>query len=319
MPEITTNKKTEPAAMGGAPKRMAIRPLKTYRGDVEEVIQRQKESLAQIALAEQQKKAAEKKEKTLPSLDVQTKKRIFVAVSIVISVVVVTGGTFAALRYTNFSFSLWNKNTGAVTQTIITVPAIIRPDYEHEVDMNAITSKENVATLVRGEAAQVRNSSSILNIFFTRASTPPLPNVAVGKQIVSAGAFLTGYFGNAPDTLARSLNNNFMLGVYYDSAKKGHPFLILTTSSFETSFAAMLSWERTLPQDMGPLIGSSEGVGDFKDIVIYNKDTRSLLDRNGEPVFIYSFIDRNTILVAPDKETFGSIINLLNQQKETPQ
>lgn len=318
-PQNSAPKKTTeaPATKTDVARRMAIRPLKTYRGDVEEVIQRQKESLAKIALAEQQKKAAEQGKK--PAVGSPMQKRTIIVALAVVVIIAVAGGIAFSLRYMHFSFALFKKDASTVAQKTITVPALVPPHFEREIDISTHISKESIVSIASDEAGQARDAGSVLNIFFTRPSAQPLPDVSVGKETVPAGTFLKTYFTSVPDSLSRFVNDPFMLGIYYDATKKGHVFLIFTTDSFETAFAAMLSWEKILPQDMGPLIGSQGGIGDFKDVVIRNKDTRALLDRTGEPVFIYSFIDRKTMLITEDKDTFGNILDLLNQPKRVIQ
>ncbi|MDO8572824.1 MAG: hypothetical protein Q7S11_03600 [bacterium] len=299
--------------------RMTIRPLKTYRGDAEEAIQRQKESLASIALREQKKRAAEKESETPPTISPENQKRIMVIAAIVVGLIAAGGGIFTLVRYGNFSFTSTPPGETVVVKINSSTPFIIVPRYEREVDSTANNSKNTLADTVADEAGKTPESGSITNIALTQVRMQGLPDLVAGKSNLPAGVFLSTYFTNAPDVLVRALDDNFMLGIYYDTAQKGHAFLIFKTNSFEASFAGMLSWEKTLLQNLGFLIGSKEGTGRFKDVVMQNKDTRALLDRAQEPVFIYSFVDRNTLLVAPDKETFGNILDILNQPKRVTQ
>lgn len=308
---------TEGASTGTA-SRMAIRPLKTYRGDTEEAIQRQKESIASIALTEQKKRAEEKKFEVPPLIHPENRRRIIIVASVMIGILALGGGTFYLIRTGNFSFPATKPTTTVAVKTNAKTPAIISPRYEREVVVEQDISKNTLAKIVAEETLKAQEAGAITNIFFTQTRSQTLKN-PLGKDIVPTGTFINEFFVDAPEILKRSLDNDFMLGVYYDSSQKGHAFFILKTSSFETSFAGMLSWEKTLPQDLGLVIGSKEGVGGFKDIVMRNKDTRALLDRGQAPVLLYSFIDRDTILVAPDKETFGNVIDILNQPKRITQ
>lgn len=298
---------------------MTIRPLKTYRGDAEEAIERQKESITSIALREQKKRAVEKSSEIPPKISPENQKRILIITAITIGVLAVGGGIFALVRSGNFSFTGTLPGDTVVVKNNTATPSLIPPRYEREVDVTTNTSKGALAGIVAEETGKGQEAGSITNVFLTQVRSQALQTVGAGKEIVSAGTFLSTFFTDAPDALKRSLDNNFMLGIYYDTAQKGHAFLVFKTNSFETSFAGMLAWEKTLPQDLGVLIGSKEGTGGFKDLVIRNKDTRALLDRGRDPVLLYSFIDRNTILVAPDKETFGSILDILNQPKRITQ
>ncbi len=316
-PENKTQNKSSNNSGGktGDSPHMGIRPLKTYRGDAEEAIQRQKESIASMALREQKKRAVEKEFEPPPAISPENQKRIMVIAAVVVGIATVGGGIFALVRYGNFSFTKTKPGDTVVVKNNSAAPSLISSRYEREVDVAAVTSKNALAQVVAEETGKTQEAGSITNIFLTQTRS----GLVAGKDTVSTETFLSTFFTDAPDPLKRSLDNNFMLGVYYDSGQKGHAFLVFKTNSFETSFAGILSWEKTLPQDLGALIGSKEGTGGFKDVVIQNKDTRALLDRGQEPVLLYSFIDRNTILVTPDKKTFGNILDILNQPKRVTQ
>jgi hypothetical protein len=51
---------------------------------------------------------------------------------------------------------------------------------------------------------------------------------------------------------------------------------------------------------------------DFKDLILSNKDTRSISDSGGKLLFFYSFIDRKYIILTTNSDTLGLIINRLN-------
>src|SRR3989344_248784 len=121
--------------------RMAIRPLKTYRGDAEEAIQRQKESLASMALREQKKRAAGKEFETSPTISPENQKRIMVIAAITIGVAAIGGGIFALVRYGNFSFTKTNPGDTVVVKNNPATPSLISPRYEREIDVTAVTSK----------------------------------------------------------------------------------------------------------------------------------------------------------------------------------
>src|SRR3989344_19179 len=204
--------------------RMTIRPLKTYRGDAEEAIQRQKESLASMALREQKKRAAGKEFETSPTISPENQKRIVVIAAITIGVAAIGGGIFALVRYGNFSFTKTNPGDTVVVKNNLATPSLISPRYEREVAVTINDSKNTMAEVVAEETRKVQEAGSITNIFLTQTHSQALQAVGAGKDIVSAGTFLTTFFGDAPEAIQRSLDNNFMLGIYYDTAQKGHAF-----------------------------------------------------------------------------------------------
>lgn len=294
-----------------------IRPLKTYLTDVQIAIERQQESIATIALAERRKREQEKASGGTENREVH--KRILVIGITICAVLVVGGGVFAGIRYGKISFGIPQAIKDSVVKNVLTAPALIPPARERNVDAGTTSSLENLSTIIAQEKNIAQSAGSITNMFLTRQRSQELSDILNGTEIVSTASFLSTFLPSAPDGLKRSLDGGFMLGIYYDIAQKGHVFVVFKTNSFETSFAGMLSWEKALPQDMGLLLGSREGTGGFKDLVMRNKDTRAVVDRAREPVLLYSFTDRNTILIAPDKETFGNILDILNQPKSITQ
>lgn len=296
-----------PAQVGG------IRPLKTYLTDVQTAIQEQKESIAKIALAERERREANK-EKEPPHREFSPQqKKMFVIAGSVLGIVVLVGGAWGALRFFNIELNL--PGTGEPTVEVkqkITSPSLIPPSHEKEIDVSGL-SYDALVTGVNTEVSQERGAQSVLNIFFTRGKMEPIEGVSLGKEMLTAPMFFSLFLPQAPEILARSLAPAFMVGVYHDVAQVGHPFIILKVTSFESSLAGMLAWEKTMSYDIGRLLGiRTEDTQGFKDIVIQNKDTRALLDRSREPVLIYSFLDRTTILITPDRRTFGDVLPLVN-------
>ena len=129
-----------------------------------------------------------------------------------------------------------------------------------------------------------------------------------------------------PDIIKRVLSNNFMIGTYYLSHKM--PFIVLKTSSFENTYAGMLSWEKDLEKDFkqlfhltgyesegGILAGLNPTVRkSFEDKVIANKDVRLLKDENSNIMLIYGIIDKETVIITTSDIAFKEVINRLNQE-----
>ena len=111
-----------------------------------------------------------------------------------------------------------------------------------------------------------------------------------------------------------------MAGVH--SFDGNHPFLVLKTGFYENAFAGMLEWERYMKDDLAPLFGpaktkipSGQIVADtvqepelvFVDSVIKNKDTRILRGKNGKTELLYSFVDKNTIIITTNEHTLEEV------------
>ncbi len=108
-----------------------------------------------------------------------------------------------------------------------------------------------------------------------------------------------------PQELTDSLADKFMLSKFYLS--KDWPILIFKIRSYELAFAGMIKWEKEMSSDLGGIFSPSKPGFDFQDKEIQNHDTRVLNDENGNSVLIYSFINRNYLVIAQKEEPLKEI------------
>jgi hypothetical protein len=87
----------------------------------------------------------------------------------------------------------------------------------------------------------------------------------------------------------------------------------------------MLGWEEAMSADLAPLFGSpvsssynpevrtDTGTSEayFKDVIAVNKNARLLVDENGDDRIIYTFIDKNTVVITTTREALSEIVPLL--------
>lgn len=131
----------------------------------------------------------------------------------------------------------------------------------------------------------------------------------------AAPLFISAVESTMPDGLRRNLSSPFMFGIF--SLSRNNGFLILKPASFEIAFAEMLEWESDVVRDLYPILTgdpapTSLGAALFEDRVIRNRDTRVVLDESGAIKFVYSFVSRDTLVIAPDTETFIEVLTRLN-------
>jgi hypothetical protein len=93
--------------------------------------------------------------------------------------------------------------------------------------------------------------------------------------------------------------------------------------SYENAFSGMLKWEVDLWRNFKDIFslssanletnqsGSIRGLENvlFQDAVYANKDARIVKDSSGSVLFLYSIIDRNTIVFTTSTDTLKEIIN----------
>ncbi|HEY4528256.1 MAG TPA: hypothetical protein VJJ48_00310 [Candidatus Paceibacterota bacterium] len=147
---------------------------------------------------------------------------------------------------------------------------------------------------------------SFIESVSTLRSTP-LKHIVLKSDIHSAtiSNFLKVLQIEAPGNLVRALESEFMLGSVGNKF-----FLIFKVKSFENAFAGMLAAEEEVVKSIG-----SQSV--FRDVVFRNKDTRVLYDPSGKPLFLYSFLEKDYLVITEDPDTLSTIIERLTREKLT--
>ena len=147
---------------------------------------------------------------------------------------------------------------------------------------------------------------------------------------------------HAPNILKRSISGDITIGVYGgDSAV---PFVLFKTNSYEGTFSGLLEWEKFMSDDLfvfmnvllpenkapeSPAINTvlldststpatstervpvNRDINLFIDRTIKNKDMRVLQDDAGKIYFLYGFVDKNTVIITTNPETFFEVSSRL--------
>jgi hypothetical protein len=144
-----------------------------------------------------------------------------------------------------------------------------------------------------------------LNSIQSALKTPiRINNLLYISMTVKSEEFFKIIKANPPLELINSLDGRFMLSKFYLS--KEWPILIFKIRSYESAFAGMIKWEKTISSDLTDIFSPSKP-GDFQDKVIQNHDARVLNDENGNSVLIYSFINQNYLVIAQNEEPLKEI------------
>ena len=128
------------------------------------------------------------------------------------------------------------------------------------------------------------------------------------KHLITPELFFKYSGVNTPLGFSSFLTDKFMFGVY--GADQNKPFIILKISSFENSLAVMLKWEKTISSDIKEIMPVSEASSGskFQDKIIKNHDTRILYSESGQTVLLYSFLDKDALVMTLDNNTFEEIL-----------
>ncbi len=289
------------------------RILRTYKDDVAKALENGKTSMAQMVLAEQRKKEQVQEKKTATSKENMP----FFVSSIFL-------GFIGLLILTGAVFYFLTTEDGVDKKQQINLSTIIFTEEIREIDITD-TSKKSLTKKISDEIKNIDITLDFIeNIYFTKqiplTAIDSLEEQQYIKTLVSAEQFLRKIEAGASDTLLRSLSDEFVFGVHVFNGNQ--PFMILKTDFFENSFTGLLKWEKSMAKDLLPLFAVAEYKDDivnkkFKDIIIKNRDIRALIDENNEIALLYSFFDKNTIIISTAEETLDEVISRLNRPTST--
>lgn len=272
-----------------------LKALRTYQGDMEETIVNTKASIATVAIAESKRKY--EKPQTIEIFPEKNNRSLAILAGIVL---ILLGVVIFAFVYLSR-----NKSPQAVYINSDTI-------LKYTTVNNLSVAELNRNFIISNILSQKKSWNGTVNqILYLRVK-----NIAPNASTTDVSKIMSLLGPGAPDSLLRSLSPNYMIGIYaYDT---NEPFIILTTSDFGRSFEGMISWEKNMVDDLGPIFSISATSTNsyvFVDDSIKNKDFRKAEDSYKKTAFLYSFIDNNTIVITKNESILGALINKFNTDK----
>lgn len=296
-----------------------IPQIRTYKSDIAEAVKKQGESLVKIAVAEKKEARKKKEVKKEPAPKKATAKILMIIVGLVVvmasSIMLISqlnkkgvfSGIFDGLKKTG------DKEVAVPVPTTI-MPSLITANTEKKILIPE--ERGAVLNIIKKELRETSGVNSVKNIYLLEASVVVTEEGEENVQnVASVGELLSVWQHNMPTLLSRSLSREFMLGVYSSTPSINTPFLVFTTNSYGQTFAGMFAWENALLDDFYNLFGleiggSSRG---FFDSIINGKDVRVLKNTDGETILLYSFADKNTVVITINEATFNKILSGLSK------
>lgn len=303
------------------PKFIIQKPIRTYEADIAEAIANKKTSVLNIAIEE--KKREEGTQSSVISNRATTEpkatsKGLKKFLMLLMSIILICGGIGGG-------YYLYLQSPLAIPQPeVVTtkVTGIIKPDSQRKLELNSIKKSEFHEKVRDSLFNGQLNNGKINELLLTNT-------VGSTTNIISGPNFLDMLGISAPDSLNRSLLNKWMIGTY-DSESGRNPFIILTSDFFQNTFAGMLKWEKDMPDEMAivfdykdrarPLNGTSTQEsfytirGKFEDRTIMNRDVREFINENGELLILYSFINKDTLIITNNESTLSTMIQKIEKQ-----
>jgi len=299
--------------------------LRTYELDTAHVLQKKNASVVKMAVAESKKKENAEVLRTYIPPKKTAKSLMWIFLCLIFF------GLGGGVIYYLYQADLltFNSNKEPAAPVKIT-ESLIDADVQKEINISA---QQNIFEAILHERTNSSLSAGqIEHIVFTQGTGET-------KEITAAETFLRIVSSEAPDMLLRSLSPEFMYGFHQTSGNE--PFLVLKAESFQSGFAGMLAWEKTMFDDVNriftpieppveaitvtaPAVASTtsttttadilEPKASFEDVVIRNRDVRVLRSTYNEIMLLYAFIDPQTIVIATSASTLQELLERVEKR-----
>jgi hypothetical protein len=309
-----------------------IQPLRTYKSDVEDIFKRGQLSAARVVFAEKKRKEQNPTPvETLPA----GKSRLSRPAIIVSFFLIIIGVSL-------IFYALKLKQPEEVDLPVV-YPSLISVESKKGLNAAGLDRARLIAAVSTLKKSSPLPLGAVTQLILIKNTTPAPteanPTPKPFKEAITVAEFLNLLQTKAPPFLVRALRDEFVLGVHGYAGNQ--PFLIFKIQSFENAYAGMIAWEETLLDDLGPLItrevtnwpltdndstATSTNPADakavvipgqdfsFRDLIVRNLDTRVKMDK-GEIVFLWSFPDRETLVITNNDRTFRDIVARLQAAK----
>lgn len=278
-----------------------IKPLRTLRGDIEEVVREGKTSAVKIAVAETQR--ATGAEETVSNFTAPRRELPWKNILI---------GAAGAILIAAGSASLYFIYLKIDTPQLINITAkrqtIINTEAEKVLDISNLDRPKIIAAINTEKIALPKNLSTVTSISFVQKTG------ATTTEAMPASDFLEQLQIQAGAPFIRALEPDFVFG--FHNIGQLEPFLILKTNAYDFAYDGMLKWENYLATDLGSIfLSTTTSSNSFEDKIIYNKDARVLRGADGTIRLLYSFNDKNTIIITANETTFKNLVDRLRSAK----
>jgi hypothetical protein len=325
--------KPEPTPAASTPPKNTsiVKPLQTFKGDIESLIQDKNVSMVTIAAAEAEKRA---KQAAQPEPSGESEPSFIVA--FLRKFLMIMGGVALLGVAVGLGVYVFIQLTATVEVPVDTPAPFI------SVDKTTVIAQPqanlNRATMMQGlENAKAASTVSLGLIDRLLPAATTQDSEGEIQTAIPAALFLPLIAPTAPEELIRTLAKEFLLGVHIFDGPQA--FLILRTDSYERAFAAMLAWEGTMQTELTPLftrdlvpktpaitppVDTATSTATttpqelarrtqpgFVDRIVENRDTRVVLNETEDILLLWTFLDRNTIVITTNEYTLREIISRL--------
>lgn len=273
-----------------------LKSLRTFQGDMQEHIEVKQETVATIALAEQKKKI-EHDEPTYTEREPKTHSGLFIIIG---TLCLVAGGlVFGGLYF------LKTEMQPTSTKTVVE-KTLLPYTQKKDITLNTLDTPTFASALLQEQTNTQAEINSALYTKFTYQ-----------ERVLTRDDFISLIVPQTQDALKRNILE-VMPGIFsYDT---NEIFFALKPDEFGIVYSEMLKSENTLAQNLSlffPGLRQHLSVNPalFTDETYKNKDVRVIRNDAGKIVFLYGFLDKETLLITANERIFEAILIKYTQSK----
>lgn len=284
----------------------SLHPLRTLQSDLAGAVQEEQLSATKIAISEQERGSTAYPIKKNPSGALGK-----IIIFFIILLLLISGGAGG--------YWYWINRTQTKNTTPNVVQSIIYAETSTEVDTNKIPEGELTSTILKLINTPATTGETISNVYFTKTATSS-DGVTKTKALLNFSEWLKYSHSSIPEDFSRFINA-YMVGLY-KSPEQNSIFITFKIDLFDNVFQELLDHENDYIQDVFKNLGGNDIVGTstkrtFSDRRIKNIDTRILTDDQGKILIIYSFLDKQTLIIAQNENALYRAYVAYNTPKPT--
>jgi hypothetical protein len=311
--------------------------VRTYQSDIANTIKNDNVSMIKVVLAE---KKRQEQRGGLDNAIEDDNKRLYLIAGGIIAVIVVIG------LVAGYMFLQSQKAAQVAVQTEQQVQPLLYTEVISPLNIDDIRI-DDLTKLIEKDKDAVMDLGSMKAIVLTTGNSAANSTSSEKERPLTTAEFFGALNSRAPDGLIRSLDPNYLLGVYAYNPRD--MFEVFKVNSYDAAFAGMLEWEPSIESDIGNIfINKKERVGTdlsalsnptdstssaaigtgspaatttsssspfgvfsqrrFVDKILNNKDARVLVDSDGKEAMLYTFLDKNTLVISTSGNSLKEII-----------
>lgn len=303
-------------------KKRLVSAIRTYEDDMAGYVQDGKVSKATIVMAEQRKRLQEEAKSKNEEREYKSSQNIIkISVALLFGSVLIIASIFFILKFTSV-----NQTENRITENSNLKNAILDNNLHIKINTDDKLNLE-----IKKQITDFIENPVNLNLYKIGEFQTIQKNESGNEEYVSVPRLFEILGLTPPQRFTNNLNGKYLFGLM-GSSDKPVPFMLFEYNNFDLVFTELLNWESYMIREMNDIffktlgkndfivVGESLGnytynPQDFKDIVVFNRDSRAIIDNNNNILFLYSFIDENKILFTSEKFVVEEMVKKLQLQK----